>query len=198
MRVRLFVDFWNFSLQWKDRSQKHIDWKQVPVVLRQAADDALSVSGLGNLQLEETRVYASYEPGRENRLKQWLNNFLDKQPGVRVFAAERRWRERPVHCRSCDTNHERCPKCGARLGRSSEKTIDARIVTDLMALAWESAYDVALLVSSDRDFIPAVEHLQEKNLKVVNATWRGHGHELAKVCWASFEIDSITAKLERL
>ncbi len=45
------------------------------------------------------------------------------------------------------------------LGRAAEKTIDARIVTDLVGLAWEGAYDVAILVSADKDFIPAVEQV---------------------------------------
>jgi uncharacterized LabA/DUF88 family protein len=34
-----------------------------------------------------------------------------------------------------------------------EKGVDTRIVTDMMSLAWNGAYDVAVLVSADRDFI---------------------------------------------
>lgn len=161
------------------------------------ATRAINSAGLGALTLEETRVYAGYEAGRENNLKNWLHNFLDRQPGVRVFTSERHWRKHPVHCRSCDTEHEKCPKCGAHLGRAAEKTVDARIVTDLVGLAWEGAYDVAILVSSDKDFIPAVEHVQAKNFKVINAAWRNRGNELAKVCWASFEIDALIASLNR-
>lgn len=83
------------------------------------------------------------------------------------------------------------------MGRAAEKTVDARIVTDLMTLAWENSFDVALLVTSDADFIPAVEALQSKNFKVVNATWRGVGHDLATKAWASFEIDPLVETLTR-
>lgn len=152
---------------------------------------------LGTLSLEETRVYASYEPGREDKLRRWLTTFLDKQPGVRVFQAERRWRRHAIHCRACGTDIVTCPRCSADLGRAAEKTIDALVVTDLMSLAWENAYDVALLLTSDRDFIPAVDRLQSKNYKVINATWRGSGHELARVSWASFELDNLIPRLVR-
>lgn len=198
MRVRVFIDFWNFQLTWNERSSgAQCDWRRVASVFCTEASATLASAGLGALSLEETRIYAGYEAGRENKLKDWLNNFLDRQPGVRVFTSERHWRKHPVHCRSCNSEHEKCPKCDAPFGRAAEKTIDARIVTDLIGLAWEGAYDVAILVSADKDFIPAVEHLQAKNFKVINATWKGRGHELAKVCWASFEIDSLIPRLQR-
>ena len=74
---------------------------------------------------------------------------------------------------------------------SPEKGVDSAIVTDLFSLAWEGAYDIGILLSSDADFVPAVERLQEKGVKIVNATWKDYGHQLAKVCWGSFLIDSI-------
>jgi hypothetical protein len=76
---------------------------------------------------------------------------------------------------------------GAPIRIDGLKTVDARIVTDLVGLACEGAYDVAILVSSDKDVIPAVEHIQANNFKVINAAWKNRDNELAKVCWASFE-----------
>ncbi len=198
MKLRIFIDFWNFSLNWNDRSgAAQCDWSRLPLILTQQAQSLLTQAGLGTISLEETRVYASYEPGREMKLKGWLHNFLDKQPGIRVFAVERHWKKHTIHCRACGSDFSGCPSCKADLGRAAEKTVDSRIVTDMLSLAWEGAYDVALLLSSDRDFLPAVDKLQSKNHKVINATWRGHGHELAKVCWASFELDSVIQKLKR-
>lgn len=198
MRLRIFIDFWNFSLNWNQRAKDaKSDWSRLPMVLTSVAQSLLEKAGLGAVSLEETLVYASYEPARETPLKNWLNNFLDKQPGIRVYSVERRWKKKSIHCRVCGTDVANCPSCKAELGRAAEKTVDSRIVTDLLSLAWEGAYDVALLLSSDSDFIPAIERLQSKNFKVVNATWAGHGHELAKVCWASFELDSVIDNLKR-
>jgi len=196
--VRLFVDFWNFQINWNHRAGgANCDWKAVPRVLLDKVQSILTANGLDAAQLHETRVYASYERGRENKLKNWLDSFLDKQPGFSVIVKERHWRTHAIHCRACDTKHEDCPKCKAKLGRASEKMVDSRIVTDMLSLAWDGSYDVALLITSDADMVPAVESLQRHNFKVINATWKGHGHELAKVSWASFELDGELDKLKR-
>ena len=200
MDLRIFIDFWNFTLQWnKKSSSQKLDWKKVANELRLAAQNIVSAQGLGTLSLQETRVYASYEPGHSGHasLKNWLLNFLDKQAGIRVILAERHWRQRPIHCRACKTEHTRCPNCSSPLGRSTEKGVDSQIVTDMMRLAWDRAYDVALLVSSDADFIPVVDTLQGKSFKVINASWKSYGNELARVSWASFEIDTLISSLAR-
>ncbi|MGK5086511.1 NYN domain-containing protein [Bdellovibrionota bacterium FG-2] len=198
INFRLFIDFWNFQLNWSDRSGgANCDWRVVPKVLLMEAQKILANNGLGTAALHETRVYASYERGRETKLKGWLDAFLDKQPGVSVIAKERHWRQKAVHCRGCNAEIEDCPTCKAKLGRASEKMVDSRIVTDLLSLAWDGSFDAAILLTSDADMVPAVENLQRRNFKVINATWRGHGHELAKTCWASFELDGLISSLKR-
>lgn len=77
------------------------------------------------------------------------------------------------------------------------KRLDAAIVTDLFTQAWENAYTIAILVSSDGDYVPAVEKLQEKGPKIINATWRQIGHQLAKTCWAAIEFNGLVTKLTR-
>ena len=80
---------------------------------------------------------------------------------------------------------------------SPEKGVDAALVTDLLSLAWQRAYDVAVLVSGDADYIPAVEYVQSQGLKVINAAWAAKGHELQQACWGSFGIDDIITDLTR-
>ncbi|MHB8340254.1 MAG: NYN domain-containing protein [Mycobacteriales bacterium] len=78
-----------------------------------------------------------------------------------------------------------------------EKGVDTAIATDLLTLAWQRDYDVAVLVTSDADFVPAVERIQDRGLKVINAGWRNKGHELKKASSASFDIDTIAEALRR-
>jgi ferredoxin len=196
----VFIDFWNFSLQWRDRAGgDRIDWRKVPPVLLREGERQLKSAGLEDgLHLEETLVYASHDVDeRGKRLKNWLDSFLDKQPSFRVQTRVRRSKARSVHCRHCDHSVEKCPNCDEGLRWSPEKGVDTAIVTDLLALAGENAFDVAILVSSDADFVPAVEWLQARGKKVLNATWANHGFELAKVCWASFKLDAVMADLTR-
>jgi hypothetical protein len=64
-----------------------------------------------------------------------------------------------------------------------EKTLDTRIATDLIGDATFEAYDIALLVTEDSDFIPAVEFVQEMRGKhVVHVGFGGHSNELRSVC----------------
>jgi uncharacterized LabA/DUF88 family protein len=72
--------------------------------------------------------------------------------------------------------------------RTVEKGIDTAIVTDMISLAWENAWDAAILVSSDRDYIPLVELLANKGLKVINAYFAPQGVHLARTCWASIDL----------
>jgi len=49
-----------------------------------------------------------------------------------------------------------------------EKKIDIKIAIDIISLAYENAYDTAVLVSGDGDFVPVVKKVKEldKNLEV--------------------------------
>jgi hypothetical protein len=81
-RTRVFIDFWNFSLNWNQRAHgDRLDWPQVPRVLLDESKKLLEVAGITEpLALEETLVYASYNPQTEGKLKKFLDGFLDKQP----------------------------------------------------------------------------------------------------------------------
>lgn len=196
--ARVFVDFWNFQISWNERSGGlDCDWKKLPAELIGQTQAVLNSVGLMDpLNLDETLVYASVKPSEVN-LKRWLQNFLDRQPSVRVTIRERRTQTGGIWCNVCKVNLEACPHCQTPFERAPEKGIDTAIVTDLLSLAWEAAFDVAILVTSDADFIPAVEKVQERGLKVINATWAGHGFDLAHKCWGQFALDNSIVALTR-
>ncbi|MBU1494924.1 MAG: NYN domain-containing protein [Actinobacteria bacterium] len=167
MKTRIFIDFWNFQLNWNGRAPSgvRLDWTVVPPVFLAEAEKLLSKVGQGgSATLEETLVHASVNPSTEvgRNLRGWLTSFLDHQPSFNVRIRERKSRKFIVHCNSCDQEHSTCPACGADLRRAAEKGVDSAIVTDLLSLAVESAFDLAVLVSSDADLIPAVEWVQDR------------------------------------
>ena len=64
-----------------------------------------------------------------------------------------------------------------------EKMLDTFIATDLIGDATFDAYDIALIVSEDSDFVPAVEFVQEmRNKQVIHVGFGGHTNDLRTAC----------------
>ena len=198
-KTRVFVDFWNFQLNWNHRRSDNIDWTKLPNVLidktRSITSHFLDKDGIC---FEEMRVYASIDKNNPNdvNLNKWLNDFLDLQPGFGVFIRERKSKQKQVHCKNCNSTFSTCPQCNSDLRVSSEKGVDAAVITDLFSLYLEDAYNIGILLSSDSDYIPAVEKLQDKGIKIVNAGWKNYGYELSKKCWASFHMDDLIEQIK--
>jgi hypothetical protein len=64
----------------------------------------------------------------------------------------------------------RCPACGSEYEYTTEKRVDTRLVADLIHFAANGAYDAAVLVSGDDDFVPAVEAVNALGKQVWVAT----------------------------
>lgn len=47
-------------------------------------------------------------------------------------------------------------------GEQREKQVDVYLATQVVALAYENAYDIAIIVSGDEDYVPAIEIVQQK------------------------------------
>lgn len=66
--------------------------------------------------------------------------------------------------------------------RTVEKGVDATLVTHLLGLAWEGAYETAILVSGDEDFVEAVQKVKDKGKRIEIATFKGRlSDELRKL-----------------
>ena len=71
------------------------------------------------------------------------------------------------------------------------------ITTAMISLAWIDNYDVAVLASSDRDFVPVVEFLEAKGKKIVHGAFPPAASELTRQCWASINIPAIQERFRR-
>ena len=198
-RVRVFVDFWNFQLSANDVLGRSFrpDWSSLSRWLGVEAAALISGVAASELQFEGSTVYLSVGNGAGDvRLREWATRFLDRVAGVTVVLKER-VKKRPPICQSCHQRVETCCHCGAALSLTEEKGVDVAIATDMIKLAWDDAYDWAMLVSSDRDFIPAVEFLNAKGRKVLHAGFPPRGSQLATKCWGSLDLRPHLKKLER-
>lgn len=198
LNVMVFVDFWNFQLNWNERFQQKCNWRELPkhffrevqLIFKKLDEDT-------SLSFEGIRIYASINEEKlaDNKLRKWLQRDLNIQPGFSVLIRERHSRKTPVRCSKCKHKLENCPECGFPYHSASEKGVDSAIITDMFAFHIDDVYNVAVIVSADSDLVPMVKYLQNHGIKIINAAWKGHGFDLCQSCWGSFYIDNITNQL---
>ncbi len=74
----------------------------------------------------------------------------------------------------------------------TEKAVDVKIAIDLLVNGFKNNYDVAILISNDADFIPAIKEVQAIGKKVYNVSFKKtKSYHLNKVCNYTLKIDSI-------
>lgn len=198
IRIRVFIDFWNFQLSLNESgSPFKADWRRLGPLLARGA--LRVVDEAAGLAYQGMNVYGSYgEKAPDLRLQTWVNQTLSRFPGVYVkFLARRRKHGGPV-CPSCHKEVSICPHCNIDMRGTEEKGVDTHIATDMISLAWTDNYDVAVLVSSDRDFIPVVEFLETKGIKVVHGAFPPLASELTRKCWGSIVIPHVQEQFRRL
>lgn len=198
LRVRVFVDFWNFSLSLRRQDNAFkADWTKVGPLL--ASEAGKLVDPHYPAIFEAMHVYGSFDPAKpqDTKLRNWFNNWLDKQKGVHVALVERQRKRGYAKCPHCQAETKVCHECGGDLRGTEEKGVDTRIVADMISLAWANAYDIAVLLSSDRDFVPVAEFLQTKGIRVIHGAFPPNGSHLSQKCWASIDVSSLMANFRQ-
>lgn len=197
-RVRVFVDFWNYELHMKETDQAFLtDWKAFGPALVKAAIDVVNPNATPDYQ--GLNVYASFDdqsPSDEG-FRRWATTVLDTFPGVNVSLVPRQKKASGPKCPSCHHVIEDCPSCGNSMRGKEEKGVDTRMVTDMISLAWADNYDIAVLASTDRDFVPVAEFLQTRGIKVIHAAFPPKGAQLTQKCWASVNLPKMRKAFER-
>ena len=198
VRVLVFLDYSNFRAS-MGRTEAGFQIDIVPLGRCLAETALAAVDASAGLDYGGMRLYGSYDPVSQagNKQRNWYNNFASQVPGISVTAVPRQRKKTGPVCPSCNDEVVRCPDCGSDMRGTEEKGVDTRIATDLISLAWVEQYDVAVLVSSDRDFIPVVQFLDSRALKVVHGAFPPFAAELTSACWASIDVPALRAKFRR-
>lgn len=198
MRVRVFVDYWNFvlSVRSEDGNFK-IDWSTLGPILASEAGNLIDPTL--HARYEAMHIYGSYDPSKpqDAKFQHWFLSTLDRMPGVHCVLLERQRKRGYLKCPHCQTEARICQKCSGDLRGTEEKGVDTRIATEMISLAWANSYDAAVLVSSDRDFVPVAEFLQTKGIKVIHGSFPPSGRQLSQKSWGSLNIPSIMPAFAR-
>lgn len=83
--------------------------------------------------------------------------FFDKLRSIEITIVTKKLRHKSVQCKHCSTTDYNVPY---------QKGIDVALVTEVMSLATEKAYEIAIIVSGDNDFVDAINFIKSKGLKV--------------------------------
>jgi uncharacterized LabA/DUF88 family protein len=127
------------------------------------------ISGMYAWKSKKARHMALLEVQRDRGIRVVMGRFARRERRCLVPRKNR-------GCRKSFTKHE-------------EKRTDVNIAVALVALAYENAFDNALLVSADSDLIPAVKAAKkaQPSGRIVNVAPIGRGHQaqiLANECHA--------------
>ena len=75
---------------------------------------------------------------------------------------------------------------------SSQKEVDVALGVDMVQHAYDDNYDIAILISGDRDFVPAIEKVNAKGKKVEVASFESTlSHKLQKIADYVYNLDSM-------
>lgn len=200
-RIMIFVDFWNYTLNMQNHDPTfQTDWFTMPWALADCARECLRVTS-GQARYEGIFIAGSFDQYSDSdvRLRNWAQNTLIKAPGSRIDFKPRQKTSSGPRCIG-NLHHEvkNCPDCGASMLGTREKGVDTQIVTEMLRCAWEDMYDVGVLVSEDRDFVPAVSHLASRGFKFIHARFPDRGFELRKYCWGEINLVEAKNKFQRL
>src|SRR5947208_11379531 len=152
MKICIFFDGQNFyrSLLRYDDSLR-VDYDRLAVWIMQKVGGDNAVFG-------GAYYYVGVSAGAPQQVEAFLKG-LELRPGYFV--------KRDPRVRRTG----RCPNCGTEYEYTTEKRVDTRLVADLIHYAANGAYDAAVLISGDDDFVPAVEAVNALGKQVWVATW---------------------------
>lgn len=195
-KVHVFVDFWNYELAMKgvDGGFK-TDWAKLGAVLADAASNTLA-PGAPHV-FRGMSVHGSYNPSTEVRLFDWMTTVVGKFPGVRVTFSPRRRRRNPPRCPHCHRSVRNCPACNKDMRGTEEKGVDVQMAVDMISAAIHGTCDVAVIASSDRDFIPVAKFLSNLGIIVMHAAFGHQGSELSQNCWGSIDVPQLRQRFRR-
>ena len=73
-----------------------------------------------------------------------------------------------------------CRVCGPDVRGIEERASTSGMATDMISLTWADYYDIAMLLPSDRDFVPLAEFLEMRGIKVIHGVFLAKGAQLRR------------------
>lgn len=150
-RTMVFIDYQNFNIN----LQVHYNGKQFKSINYQELAKAINKRLTLESQVIKTYLFA-YKPCEQLMKVEKYSKYYDwlckirKTPYFEII--EGRQEVRPIHGVTFDINNE-------STYTTEEKETDINLATHMVAKGFQNAYDIAILVSGDTDYVKVIETL---------------------------------------
>jgi nijmegen breakage syndrome protein 1 len=98
-----------------------------------------------------------YYDSVEEPLDSKKQGFFDFLRGLSITVVTKKLRFKSIICKHCNEKDVNVPY---------QKGVDVALVTEVMSLANEQAYEIAIIISGDNDFVDAINYIKSKGKKV--------------------------------
>lgn len=167
MKVMIFIDFQNFDINMHEYYKKNPKLTEPKITYPKLAKELSNKIHLQDIHLIKTFLFA-YKPCDDlmklpqyGNFYNWLNGMKNK-PYIEVIEGSQVIRQInkavPINIADSSTYI------------TEEKGTDINIAVNMISKAYTNAYDVAVLVSGDTDYVPVVNQLHNIGKIVVLAT----------------------------
>ncbi len=76
--------------------------------------------------------------------------------------------------------------------KREQKEVDVAMACEMVAHAYKNSFDVAIVVSGDRDFVPAIQHIQSTGKRVEVAAYEdAFSNEMLRMCDVYHKLDNL-------
>ena len=120
-------------------------------------------------------------------IDQKKQGFFDKLRSLEVTIVTKKLRHKDVQCKHCKKVDMSVPY---------QKGVDVALVTEVMGLGFEKAYEVAIIISGDNDFVDAINFIKTKGLKVYVVSFiNSLGEDVMRCADRVIQLDKIFDKI---
>ena len=210
-KVRIFIDYANFDNAWRNEgppninrlaTHNRIDWEKLPGILLAELERKGGIWA-SKYSYRGTHVYASGLPEGWEVMGNCPNAIKTRFASQKESDNRRRQRFEQVSLidgydvqffdRQVIFHKDESGRCEGF--EANEKQVDTSLTTDLLQSAFTGGFDIAILISGDSDYLPAVKVVQnELNKKVIHAGFENRDRRVRPEYWGHLLFDGALAK----
>lgn len=167
MKTMVFIDFQNFDINMHEYYKKNPALKEPKITYTKLAQEICEKISIKNQSLIKTFIFG-YKPcdellklERYSNFYAWLNGMKNK-PYIEVIEG--------IQVIRPSIKGTKIDISNPATYITEEKGTDVNIAVNMISKAFTNAYDIAVLVSGDTDYVPVIKELHRLGKIVVLAT----------------------------